>query len=362
MKTEFEILRLVDDDLAAAAKRDRLLRPSAGGRSHRRRVSWGGLVAASVAVLVVAGLVGMIATGGLGGSSDDAGKRARGTSDSAPAATGAGGETGGTAAVRGGSAPAAQPTTVSGSDQGFDYTTSPDDLAAIGGTGSPQQGELSKIVRDGSIAIRLDEGTFSQGFAAVTRVAQNNGGFVLTSSTTRQRAGSLVLRIPAKRFEQAMLALRELGVVERQRIIGRDVTAEFVDLTARLDILRQRRTLLLGLQADATTSAEILRLATLVERTQVDIERIQGQLAFLNDQVAEATIRVSLREANAPTGTLTAEDRNPSLGDAWKDAIHGFLSVVSAVVVGLGYVVPIGAIGLATWGVLVWVRRRRTAG
>jgi Domain of unknown function (DUF4349) len=184
---------------------------------------------------------------------------------------------------------------------------------------------------------------------------------VLTSTTTRERDGTLTLRIPAKRFDEAMLALRELGVVERQRIEGQDVTARYVDLNARLDILQQRRTLLLDLQADASTSSEILRLATLVERTQLEIERIQGSLNVLNDQVAESTITVRLHEANATTATVAEDDANPSMADAWDEAVHGFLSVLSAAVVGLGYLLPIAAIGLAIWALTAWVRRRRAA-
>jgi hypothetical protein len=113
-----------------------------------------------------------------------------------------------------------------------------------------------------------------------------------------------------------------------------------------------------ALQAAATTSSEILRLATLVERTQLDIERIQGQLNVLNDRVAGSTIQVRLHEADAGSGE---PDEGPDLGNAWSDAIDGFLSVVSAAIVGLGYLLPIAGIGLAIWGITVWGRRRRAA-
>ena len=77
-----------------------------------------------------------------------------------------------------------------------------------------------EIIRDGSMSIQLEKDGFSAGFAAVTRIAQNNGGFVLSSQTRGQRRGTLVLRIPAKRFDDAMLALRDIGVVQAQSITG----------------------------------------------------------------------------------------------------------------------------------------------
>jgi len=350
VKTEFEILRQLEEDLRGAVRHERLV----GARPTRRarRLGWATVAASFVAILVVAGLLGMLVRGGLGANDDSGSGVERAGGGGTAGSTGAMGETGEAA---GGAADETPAMPSPASDLGY---------APIAGTGGsfastagPSE-DLAKVVRTGSIAIRIPDGDFSDGFAAVVRIAGNNGGFVLTSTTTRERDGTLTLRIPTKRFDRTMLALRQLGVVERQRIEGQDVTARFIDLTARLDILRKRRSLLLGLQSDATTSSEILRLATLVERTQLEIERIQGNLNVLNDQVAESTITVRLHEANAEP---TEPDDGPDLGGAWSDAVDGFLSVLAAVIVGLGYLLPIAAIGLVVWGLTAWVRRRRAA-
>jgi hypothetical protein len=39
----------------------------------------------------------------------------------------------------------------------------------------------------------------------------------------------------------------------------------------------------------------------------------------------------------------------PSLANAWDHAVAGFLGVISLVIVGLGYVVPLAAIGGGVW-------------
>jgi hypothetical protein len=155
-----------------------------------------------------------------------------------------------------------------------------------------------------------------------------------------------------------MLALRGLGTVERQSITGRDVTTQFVDLQARLAIMKQRRALLLTLQTHATTATEILRLATLVERTQLQIEQVQGQLHFIDNQVAEATIRVSLHEQDAPDHEPQPNEGGLDIGSAFGDAVDGFLDVVSVVIIGLGYLVPIAVLGLIVWLAVTVVRRR----
>jgi Domain of unknown function (DUF4349) len=184
---------------------------------------------------------------------------------------------------------------------------------------------------------------------------------VLTSSTRDQNTGTFTLRIPAKTFDTAMDRLRELGEVKADQVTGDDVTAEFIDQQARLSILIDRRDLLQNLQNDATTSSEILRLAGLIEQTQLEIEKSQGQLRFIKDQVAEATIKVELREQHAPEEEPPSSSDRPSIGDAIELGWEGFLRVVGAVIVGLGYLIPVAVIGLAIWAIVTLVRRRRRA-
>ncbi len=348
MNTHVEYLKTLEQDLAQAGKRDQWME-SSGRKPRRSRVNWGMFTAAIVPVLVVAGLIGWLTTGGLGGASNDSAPAA--DKDSLQRSTGY-----------------ASATPAASGEQIADLSS--DDDALAGNAGSEEtgglgieapQGDVSKIIRDGTMSIRVAKDGFSDGFASVTRIAQNNGGFVLSSQTRGQRAGTLVLRIPAKRFDTAMLSLREIGTVQAQSITGKDVTAQYIDLQARLRIARARRTVLLGLQSQASTINEVLTVQRQLDNVQLQIEQIQGNLNFINDQVAEATIRVDLHEQDAAPNTELDVVENPSLGSAWDRAVQGFLNVISAVVIGLGYLIPIGILVLAGWLVTLAVRRRRAA-
>ena len=233
-----------------------------------------------IGFLVVAGLIGMLATnGGLGSSAD---RRRAGAPRPTPASSSAssGSATGATGRPRAQPVPAQTAPSVRR-------------LAAVTG----EQGtDVSKIIRDGSMSIQVPKDDFSKGFAAATRIAQNNGGFVLSSQTRGQRRGTLVLRIPAKRFDDAMLALRAIGVVQAQSITGKDVTAQYIDLKARLQNAIGQRTVLRNLMAQATTIQETITVQNRLSQVELEVEQIQGQLNFIEDQVAEATVRVELHE------------------------------------------------------------------
>ncbi len=52
------------------------------------------------------------------------------------------------------------------------------------------------------------------------------------------------------------------------------------------------------------------------------------------------------------------DTENPSIADSFELAVQGFLRIVGAIVIGLGYLIPLGVIALLAWGVLTLVRRR----
>lgn len=337
MKTEIEYLTVLERDLHQAATRASWR--EAAPRIRHRWAGWGTVAAAVVGLLVVAGLIGLIAmNGGLGSANDSAARLPLATP--APAgskdAHGTAGASGATGAEGGGSAVA---------------QTTPD----------LPPGDVSKIIRDGTMSIQVAKDGFSGGFAAVSRIAQSNGGFVLSSQIRGQRGGTLTLRIPARRFDDAMLALRNIGVVQAQSITGRDVTAQFIDLRARLQNAIGQRTVLRNLMARATTIQETITVQNRLSQVELQIEQIQGQLNFIHDQVAEATVRVEIHEKDASRIVPTDEVANPSLRAAWDRSVQGFLNVVAAVVVGLGYLLPLAVLGLAVWLLTLAARRRRGA-
>jgi hypothetical protein len=392
MNTEIRSLQLLDEDLQAVVARERgrlaslerTLDADAGGPRRRPRRgrgggnrNWGGMAAALVVVLVLAGGIGVLSQG----ASDDAADS--GGSDSSfeevgAAVSGDGGSGAEAPAPTAAPVPASEPDRealrADGSDDasGAQYSARGQAGAVAGSGGSPSQGigvvpadqgDLTKIIRDGRIGIVIADGSFSKGVAGVTQIARRNGGFVLESSSRDERSGAMTLRIPAKRFDDAMLALRGLagqleGEVEFQDITGQDVTAQFIDLDARLEILQDRRELLRDIQAEATSSSEILRLAALIDEVTLEIENIQGRLNFLKDQVAEATIKVEVRERDVEREDPGPDTENPSIADSFELAVQGFLRIVGAIVIGLGYLIPLGVIALLVWGLITLVRRR----
>jgi hypothetical protein len=349
MKTDIEFLKQLETDLEDAATREvtRLERAKMRGAIRRRPgQTWAKVAGIAAVVVVVAGTIGFVATGTL--------PMALRSSDKFAEVGDAVGDGGGVAPA----GPAPSPAPVD-DEEGLG---SGENVEHEGRTGG-QLGDLSKIVRDGRIGIVVDDGGFDNAVGDLTFIAEERGGFILSSASQNERSGTFVLRIPASQFDRAIADVRDLAFRDRirfQQIKGDDVTAEYIDYQARLRILRQRKALLTELSEQADTSEEILRFANQIDDIQLQIERIEGQLRFLDDQVAESTLRVSIQERSAPAAIVPPDViENPSLGSAFELALQGTLRIVTAVVVGLGYLVPLIALGALVWFAVVMVRRRR---
>jgi hypothetical protein len=322
MATTIEYLNAVHGDLLDAAKRE----ARAGRRPPARWVPSTSLVAAVLGVLVAAGLIGLIArTGGFGSES----------------ATPAAGSTGATGAAE--SSPNATVVPGLSSDDvirgGFDVSGPP---------------VVSRVIRTAELSVVIPRDAFDERFGEAVDVAEEQGGFV-ADSRSRSRSGSLTLRVPAANFDETLHALRALGTVEVESVHGRDVTAVYVDLHANLRIARARREVLLGLMADAVSIEQTIRVQNALDETQLRIEQLQGQLRLLDDRTSLATIGLRLREQGVEP---ESQVEKASIPNAFERAAAGFVGVIAAIVIGIGYLIPVLLLGLVVWFVADRIRRR----
>lgn len=122
------------------------------------------------------------------------------------------------------------------------------------------------------------------------------GGYLQSQTGT-----ALVVRIPVEHFDAAFAAARAAGRVLFEQREAQDVTEEFVDLGIRLDNAKRARDRLLEVLKLADKVEDILKVEAELHRLTEEIERMEGRMKFLRDQVAMATLRVDFRAVAEPT-------------------------------------------------------------
>lgn len=340
MDTEIRFLQILEDDFLELAETDATQTTARAKR--RRRGTWVGAVA-GIAVLAFG--IGTLTGGGL------LGQQARRAADATSFI--------GTEQRPQPGVPAALPANAKALPVARHQTAGAGSAIPDAAASTPPLADLSKIVRNGSIALTIPDDSFNDRFARVIVIARAGGGFVLSSQTQGAASGSLTLRVPSAAFDQTLVRLRALGVPTSSTVTGKDVTAQYVDYQAHLKILESRRSVLLQLMSRATTIGETITVENELNDVQLQIDQIEGQLRFLDDQVAQATIDVQLLEQHARSAVVAPGDiQNPSLGRALQRAVQGFLAVLATVVVGLGYLVPVAVLAGIVLLIVMLVRRR----
>jgi len=272
------------------------------------------------------GIVGVVALAAVAGAACSAARETAGSAAMPSAAK----------AIAGGGAPAASPPSFA------DANAAPAGVPPL----------APRVIKTASLGLRVKRGTFDQRFQDAAEVAARFGGYVSSSETAgaKRRSGTLTIRVPVDQFEAALGALKGLGTVTDQRLSGQDVTSQFVDLQARLRNWEAQENVLLGLMKKATSIEDSIRVQQHLEDVQLSIEELKGQLRVLGDQSDLSTISLSMAEAGFVARVKTEEGRL-TIGKAWHEAVDGFISVIGAVVVGLGYVIPLGLFVLLAWAV-----------
>lgn len=234
-------------------------------------------------------------------------------------------------------------------------------LSVIGGAPGPATGTggglaSPRVIKTALLRIEVGEDSLGATFGEVERLAARHGGFVSESFTRSNpaRSGELEIRVPAAVFESVVADLKALGRVELQRVSGVDVTAEFVDLQARLRNWEAHERVLVRLMSEANSIAESLQVQRELQNVRVEIERILGQLRVLRDQTDLASITIAIHEPGAAEGPGGDES-------AWDRAVGAAGRVLEAMLVGLGYLLPILAALMVLWLVARAIRSRRTS-
>ena len=158
-----------------------------------------------------------------------------------------------------------------------------------------------------------------------------------SGSGTGRALTSIVLRVPVAELDSVVRELKDLGIVEFAQTTSEDVTAQRVDLDARITALQTSVERLLAIMRDARDPEALIAAEGALSQRQAELDSLRAQREALGDRVEFSTVDV----------TFLAEQ----IGGPAPQQYQGFLgqvergwdtlvSVVGSAVLLLGLLVP----------------------
>ena len=187
-----------------------------------------------------------------------------------------------------------------------------------------------------------------------------NGGFISDSKLSRvsdgSQSGTITLRVPTDKFDAAVAQIRELGKVQQINVSTQDVTAEYVDLEARIRNSQREEREITKLFDRGGKLADIITIESKLSEVRERIERLQGQMRMLRDQTDLSTLNVSIFEHGQ---AAVAEPGEYSVAYHLRSAFRGLLGILRSLLTMLIYVVVVGWVVWVPILLLVSVSARR---
>ncbi len=168
-----------------------------------------------------------------------------------------------------------------------------------------------KIIFNASLALDVDDA--EKAFSDCEALAAKYGGFVAESSLRKsdtQVVATATLRVPSAKAAQLMTDLGGLGTVTSRSSGSEDVTSQYIDIQARLKVLRAEEEQLVGFLKKATNIKDMLAVQEQLRSVRTQIEQYEGQQRYMDNATSLATVTAQLVQTTeafvAPRGFWSA--------------------------------------------------------
>jgi len=134
-----------------------------------------------------------------------------------------------------------------------------------------------------------------------TQVISSLGGFLFGQRTvgSPEPMSVLTFKVQPESFQEALARLGEIGEVRSQTVSADDVTERVVDLESRINTAAASVERLRALLTEAADIETIVELENELLARETELESLRGSLRTLQEQVALATIVLTLTEAQS---------------------------------------------------------------
>lgn len=227
-------------------------------------------------------------------------------------------------------------------------------MPPVPGDGGAPAGN-AQIIKTASLTLLVDDvDVAATGIEAVRTTYGGQHGNASFNDYTSSRTGNVTIWVPSERFDDALVAIKKLALqVKNENVSVSDVSAQFVDLEARLKVQRATETQYVELLKRSGKISEVLEVSRELANTRTQIEQLEGQMNYLSRQVALSSISVSLIQEVSP-GEVKNEWRPLTVvKTAAKNTLSDLTNLIDMILV-LAVSLPVFLLRLGFFGLLAW--------
>lgn len=187
-----------------------------------------------------------------------------------------------------------------------------------------------KLVKTGEISFETNQQDESR--TQIVKLIQEMKGYIQNDEIflddLKRKVNKLVLRIPADKFDSYLEKVSEHSKrIDSKKIQVSDVTDEYFDIDTRLKNKKELETRYLELLKQTKSISDIIEIQNALADIRDEIERIEGRLLLLQNDIAYSTLTVKFYE-QSPTEIGFFARISDSLKSGWNNFLWFLISLV----------------------------------
>ena len=211
-----------------------------------------------------------------------------------------------------------------------------------------------KIIKTANVSLELRN--FKEGRKSLTNLLNKYDAYISNEEEYNrdyQLNTNLVIRISSENFDSLLNEICGLAIhIDSKIISSKDVTEEFIDISARLKNKKKVELQYLEILKKAYTISDILKVNEHLRVIREEIESKEGRLKYLSNQVSFSTINLNLYQ--------TIEQAYEGFFSQLLDGFEGGWKGILMFIIGLTYIWPfILILCFIVWLIIRYRKKRK---
>jgi hypothetical protein len=212
------------------------------------------------------------------------------------------------------------------SNQSSTYLMS--DLSLGQKTVAPSETSNRVVIQDTGLSLQVKD--VSKSIKEIERTTQELGGFLVRSYLSKPESaasGNISVRVPEEKRAEAMEAFKKGAVkVVSESVSGSDVTDEYTDLQAQLEVLEKTKAKFEEILNQAVEVKDLLAVQKELISTQKQIDSVKGQQKFYEQSAKLSKITVYLSTDDLALPYAPDNEWRPKV--VFKEAVRSLIRTV----------------------------------
>ncbi len=241
-----------------------------------------------------------------------------------------------------------------------------EDAAAEGVDEVAAAEEQRYVIRNARLSLEIEN--MDEAVKQLQIEAERMNGYVssldIYNLSEERRAGTVTLRIPEDRFDEALEMVKGLGKIRNEQFDTDDVTRRYIDMEARIANLEAQEQRLRALLEKADTVEDVIKVEHELGRVRGDLEAMKGEFQYLRERVRYSSFQLRLEERDPRTMALSDS------GVSWEQAgelmilnpnrlFRGVAGLTIWFVGSLPLIIPLAGVGFLGWKAVSSGKKRK---